>query len=491
MLKTTLNSSRIYGRLLLTAIVILLCSATLMSATEPKRELRGTWLQTVYQDGYARRSTKENQQYLTDILDRLEHAGINVVFFQIRPSADAFYKSDLEPWSRFLTGITGKAPSPQWDPLQFMIDECHNRGMELHAWLNPYRVTTSAKETLPPGHLYRKHPERFVRYGKKIYFDPGIPENRKHILKVVSDIITRYDVDGIHFDDYFYPYPVKGVRFPDARSYARYGKGQKLGDWRRNNVNMLISEVHRLIADNKPWIRFGVSPFGIWRNAASDPKGSDSSGLQNYDDLYADIQLWAQKGWIDYQMPQLYWEIGHPAACYSKLLTWWKDNAHDRHLYIGQDIARINKHGQLRQKFQPTRDYATVQGNVWWYGYSLADNAGCIADSLASTYHCTKAIVPEYPWICADRPDRVDNTHHKGRTISWPAAKESAGPEAVNRWVIYWFASVDEIDTAQPQAIDAIVYKPLYTAKKAGVYVITALNRANNESEASAPIIIK
>ncbi|MDE7442969.1 MAG: hypothetical protein K2M65_02280, partial [Muribaculaceae bacterium] len=202
-------------------------------------------------------------------------------------------------------------------------------------------------------------------------------------------------------------------------------------------------------------------------------------------------QLWAQKGWIDYQMPQLYWEIGHPAACYAKLLTWWENNTHDRHLYIGQDIARINKHAQLQQKVTPTRASENIHGNVWWYGYSLADNAGCIADSLASSYHTAKALVPSYPWICAEHPSAVKDIRRNGNIISWQTETEDRGAQSVNRWVVYRFDSTHAVDTSQPKAIEAVVYEPQYTPKGKGVYVVTALNRVNNESEASAPIIIK
>ena len=268
-----------------------LIAAGPVGAANPKREFRGGWMHTVYQGQYAQKGTFELQEYLKDQLDKLQAAGINAVLFQVRPSADTFYPSKLEPWSRFLTK-DGKAPEPYWDPLQFMIDEAHNRGMELHAWLNPYRVTTSPNEKLAPSHLYHKEPQRFVTYkgDNKMYFDPGLPENREFIESVVMDIVNRYDVDGIHFDDYFYPYPANGIDFPDDASFKKYGNGMKRADWRRQNVDLLIQEIHDKIASSsKPWVRFGVSPFGIWRNKKSDPRGSDTNGLQNYDDLYADV----------------------------------------------------------------------------------------------------------------------------------------------------------------------------------------------------------
>lgn len=279
------------------AALLLSSSMTIISAQNPVREFRGAWLHTVWQTQYKSRGTEANKRTLEKQLDSLHRAGINAVFFQVRPQADAFYDSKIEPWSCYLTE-SGKAPVPYWDPLEFVVEQCHARGMELHAWLNPYRVTSNSRQitTLPKNHIYRKHPERFLRYDGKLYFDPGLPENREFIGEVVEDIIRRYDVDGIHFDDYFYPYPVKGKEFPDSKSYARYGKKMKRGDWRRQNVDLLIEEVHNRIASVKPWVRFGVSPFGIYRNKKSDPKGSDTNGLENYDSLYADVLLWENKG---------------------------------------------------------------------------------------------------------------------------------------------------------------------------------------------------
>lgn len=271
------------------------------------------------------------KQNLTGQLNSLQKAGINAIIFQVRPEADALYASRLEPWSRFLTGVQGKAPEPYWDPMQFMIDECHKRGMEFHAWINPYRTKTTLKSELAPNHVYNIHPEWFVAYGDQLYFDPALPESRRHICMVVSDIVSRYDVDAIHMDDYFYPYPVKGKDFPDDASFARLGGGfGNKGDWRRNNVNMLIKKLHETIREIKPWVKFGVSPFGIYRNESSDPLGSKTKGLQNYDDLYADVLLWAREGWIDYNIPQIYWHIGHPAADYETLVKWWARHTENR-----------------------------------------------------------------------------------------------------------------------------------------------------------------
>ena len=297
-------------------LVFLFVMFPLMAQLSPKREFRGAWMHTV-SGHYKGMGTAEMQKLLIEQLNSLQEAGINAIIFQVRPEADALYISNIEPWSRFLTGKQGQAPSPLWDPMAFMIEQCHKRGMEFHAWVNPYRVKTNLKSELAPTHIYWQHPEWFLQYGNQLYFDPGLPESRKYICKVMKDIVDRYDVDAIHMDDYFYPYPIAGQDFPDNLSFARYGMGfSNKQDWRRDNVNVLVKELHELIHTEKPWVKFGISPFGIYRNKKSDPNGSDTKGLQNYDDLYADILLWINNGWVDYAIPQVYWEIGRPAADY-------------------------------------------------------------------------------------------------------------------------------------------------------------------------------
>lgn len=490
-----------FKRLIIAAAAVALLGGA-AQAGNPKREFRGAWMHTVYQGQYAQKGTAELQSYLIDQLDKLKAAGVNAVLFQVRPSADAFYPSELEPWSRFLTK-DGKAPSPYWDPLQFMIDETHKRGMELHAWLNPYRVTTSPTEKLAPGHLYHKEPQRFVKYegDKKIYFDPGLPENRRFIEDVVMDIVNRYDVDGIHFDDYFYPYPAGGADFPDQKSFAKYGKGMKKADWRRKNVDLLIEEIHTQIASSdKPWVRFGVSPFGIWRNKKSDSRGSDTNGLQNYDDLYADVLLWAQKGWIDYQLPQLYWELEHKRASTLTLAQWWNDNAEGRHMYFGQDVNNIMKHPdlapstektQLRHKIELSRSLPNVQGNCWWPGYSVTRNLDGVADSLANDFQSTIALVPEYPWISEEAPEAPAAVKANGKTISWSVKAPKGVTNDAVRYVVYRFADNATPDFDNAEAIVDITPEATLTVTEPGVYYVTALNRVNVESAASTPVTVK
>lgn len=482
------------------ALVAAALTASMAIAENPKREFRGGWMHTVFQGQYAKLGTEELQKYLVDQLDKLQEAGVNAVLFQVRPSADAFYPSKLEPWSRFLTK-NGEAPNPYWDPLQFMIDEAHKRGMELHAWLNPYRVTTSPDEKLAPGHIYYKEPERFVVYAgdNKMYFDPGLPENRKFIEDVVLDIVNRYDVDGIHFDDYFYPYPAKGEDFPDKKSYAKYGNGMKKDDWRRKNVDLLIEEIHNSISNTKPWVRFGISPFGIWRNESSDPRGSKTNGLQNYDALYADVLLWAEKGWIDYQLPQLYWELEHKKASTLELVHWWNRNAFDRHLYIGQDVNNIMKHPDLAPSTDPTqldhkirlsRELPNIQGNCWWPAYSITSNVNGVADSLAQNQQSTLALVPEYTWIesTVENPGRITLD---ANIISWekPAVKNTSSD--VVKYVVYRFDEGDKPDFGDAEAIVAIQPGNSFAVTEPGDYYVTFVNRVNKESQPSKAVTVK
>lgn len=467
-------------------------------AQNPKREFRGAWMHTVNQGQYAAQTTDENKAYLRDQLDKLQKAGCNAVIWQVRPSADAFYVSNYEPWSRFLSGKAGVSPIPAWDPLQFMIDETHARGMELHAWLNPYRVTTSDKEELPFNHIFYRYPERFVKYGKQLYFDPGWPENIEFIKNVVVDIVSRYDVDAIHMDDYFYPYPITGVDFPDDKSFAVYGGDMERGDWRRKNVDNLIETLHNAIVECKPWVRLGISPFGIWRNKKSDPRGSDTNGLQNYDALYADVLLWTEKGWVDYMMPQLYWELEHKLASHIVLNDWWAKNNNGRHMYIGQsvnrtmdkiDLAPSKENSQLRHKIELSR-IEGIHGNCWWPGYSITHNFKGVADSLAAYHQSTIAIVPSYPWISTTLPAAVD-VKAKNGMLSWSSADNENKATDVVKYVIYRFDDKKSIDLNDASAIITVTPENSFEAKEKGVYVVTALDRVNNESPASKPIEIK
>lgn len=487
-------------RVLSAAVALLLTASAIVAQDNPKREFRGAWLHVIGQTQWQNKSTAQAQEYIVDQLDKLQRAGCNAVIFQVRPTADAVYKSDLEPWSAWLTGKRGKAPNPMWDPMEFALEEAHKRGMEFHAWLNPYRVTSTAKEVLPKSHISNMEPQRFFRYNGQILFDPAYQENRDFICTVVKDIMTRYDVDGIHIDDYFYPYPAPGMAIPDDASYLKFRDNiPNKGDWRRHNVDLLIEQLHRTIKETKPWVRFGISPFGIWRNKRTDPRGSESTGLQNYDDLYADVLLWDEKGWVDYLVPQLYWNLDTKAAPSRKLVRWWNDNVRNADLYIGQDVKRTmdvadpenHDRNELDTKVRLSRQLKNVGGNVWWHGYWVTGNYKGASDSLANKYQSTIALPPVYngPGHAPKSVSKIELVKtEEGQFLEWPAVSRGREEKAddVVRYVVYEFLPGEEQDLNNSQAIVALTpYTRVRIANpEAGLtYAVTALDRLNRESK--------
>lgn len=469
----------------------------------PKREFRGAWIQCV-NGQFQGLSTQAVQQKLISQLDGMKEAGINAVIFQVRAEADALYRSSFEPWSRFLTGRQGVAPNPMWDPLQFMIDECHKRGMELHAWINPYRAQTKGTTQLAPSHPYYKYPQLFVKYGDQLYFDPGYPESRKYILHIISDIVSRYDIDALHMDDYFYPYKVEGQDFPDGVSFAANGRGfLRKDDWRRDNVNILIKEIHETVRALKPWVKFGVSPFGIYRNLKNDPNGSNTNGTQNYDDLYADVLLWVNNGWVDYNIPQIYWEIGHPAADYDTLVRWWDRHAANRPLYIGQDIVRTvtkpdlknPQQNQMAAKYALQRSMLHVGGSCQWYSAALVENQGNYKTALTNIYHKYPALPPTSPFMDDKAPGKVKKLKpiwtEDGYILFWTAPKAKHEMDKAVQYVVYRFDNKEKVNLGDASKIITITrntfYKlPYENGKTKYRYVVTALDRLQNESKAAS-----
>ena len=485
-------------RRFLQLLLALTISLTAFAYNNPKREFRGAWLHVIGQSQWQDKSPEQARAYIVDQFNKLQDAGCNVMIFQVRPTADAVYKSELEPWSAWLTGKRGKAPNPMWDPMEFAIAEAHRRGMEFHAWLNPYRVTSTAKETLPADHLSNREPHRFFRYNGQVLFDPAYQENRDFICEVVRDILQRYDVDGIHIDDYFYPYPAAGKSIPDDASYRKFGNGMDRGDWRRQNVDKLIEQLHNTIKKEKPWVRFGISPFGIWRNKSTDPRGSESSGLQNYDGLYADVLLWDRKGWMDYIVPQLYWNLDTKAAPSRKLVKWWNDNIHNSDLYIGQDVQRTmnmadpgnNDRNELDTKVRLTRQLPNVKGNVWWHGYWVTGNYKGAADSLASKYQSTIALPPVYDGP-GHGPKGINDLKivksHEGKFLEWNRPEQGREPKSddVVKFVVYEFFPGEKQDIEDPQAIVAMTpYNRVRVenAERGMTYAVTTMDRLNRES---------
>ena len=463
----------------------------------PKREFRGAWIQAV-NGQFKGMDEKKMKGYLTEMLDNLQKVNVNAVIFQVRVEGDALYPSSIEPWSRFLTGVQGR--SPGWDPLAFMVEECHKRNMELHAWINPYRARTKGTTYVSPAHFSKKRPGNFVEYEGQLYFNPSLQSNRDHICKVVTDILTRYDVDGLHIDDYFYPYPTKGKEFNDNAQYPKSGYSSK-GEWRRENVNHLIYQLHRTVRQLKPWVKFGVSPFGIYRNQASDPSGSKTKGLQCYDDLNADVLFWIDQGWVDYCIPQVYWEIGHSAADYDELVKWWAAHASGRPLYIGQDVQRTIKAkdassatgNQQAEKYRMQRAQGRVQGSCFWDAASAANNAGGYRDYLANGIYRYPSLMPRYTFMDNEAPKKVKGVRmiedEGKKVLVWIHGKNVTknAMNAPHSYVVYRFAKGEKVNLADPSKIVHITRKCYYElpagARGNYTFVVTVLDRMQNESE--------
>lgn len=383
-------------------------------AAQPASEFRGVWIASVDNiDWPLKGMAKADSQRVEYIrqLDMHKLNGMNAVIVQVRPAADAFYPSQYEPWSQWLTGVQGRPPFTHYDPLEFMIIEAHKRGMEFHAWCNPYRADFKiGASSIAPNHITKIHTEWFLAYGDKKYFDPANRQAQKFVVKVIADIVRRYDVDAVHMDDYFYPYRITGQEFPDEESYKKSGSKLNKDDWRRSNVDSIIKMLSVAIKKEKPWVQFGISPFSVWRNKDKDPRGSDSqAGQTNYDDLYADILLWLKEKWIDYVAPQLYLEIGHEKIDYVKMLDWWSKNSYGRHLYIGHGIYRATgnnpahaawkKPDELPNQVKLLRQYPNVQGSIYFSSKSFNNNPNGWNDSLRNNYYKLPAKVPEMGWL--------------------------------------------------------------------------------------------
>jgi uncharacterized lipoprotein YddW (UPF0748 family) len=483
---------------------------------DPKREFRGVWVATVGNiDWPSPQSTVDQQkQKMLSILDQHQRTNLNAVMFQVRPAADAFYAKSREPWSKWLMGKQGQGPAPFYDPLEFAITEAHKRGIELHAWFNPYRATTDNKySALSPEHITNKHPEWFFSYGNLKTFNPGIPEVREYIVQVILDVVDNYDVDGIHMDDYFYPYAIAGQKINDADAYQQYGSDfDDIRDWRRNNVDKLIKMISDSVHTHKPRVKFGVSPFGIWANISQNPEGSDTRGGNSYYELYADSRKWIKEGWLDYINPQIYWNIGYRLAPFENLLSWWSDNTNNRHLYIGQAAYRINERvlaafkrpGELPDQIKLLRANPRVQGSVYFSSQSLTDNKLGFTDSLKTVYYKYPALPPPMLWLDSIAPNipqnllatTVPNTNKV--QLKWDSPLPARDKEPVYGYVIYRFRGEEKVDTTKPDNILHVQYDPtpifIDTTAQPGetyLYVITAIDRTKNESDRSPAIAVK
>jgi uncharacterized lipoprotein YddW (UPF0748 family) len=392
-------------------------------------EMRAVWIATVKNIDFPVNkysSVEEQKQEFIDMLDYFSEIGINAIIFQVRPAADAFYKSEIEPWSEWLTGKQGKAPDPFYDPLEFYIEEAHKRNIEFHAWINPFRaVATIEFADVAKDHISNTKPEWFFTYDIHKYFNPGIPEVRDYVTDIVGDIVARYDIDGIHFDDYFYPYPARNergqvMRIPDYNTYIDYNiDSLSIEDWRRQNMNLFIQSVFNTIKSIKAEVVFGVAPSGVWRNKSQDPDGSATRGLAHYDYLYSDVLKWLREGWIDYVAPQLYWPVGNKYADYDVLVKWWSEHTYGKHLYIGQAVYQAGPDApsqawrnpnELINQLKINRANPLVYGSIFYKAKSMMENPFGFCDSLKKVYYVEKVSTPKFEvetdtFIIADNND--------------------------------------------------------------------------------------
>lgn len=479
---------------------------------QPKHEFRAVWVATVANIDWPSASGLSSEQQkneIRSILNLHQELGMNAIILQIRPAADALYQSELEPWSRYLSGTQGKRPQPYYDPLEFWIDECHKRGIELHAWLNPYRVANKLDDPLATTHIAFDHPEWILRYGNRLYFDPGIPETRDFLIKVVKDIVERYDVDAIHFDDYFYPYPLVEA-FPDTASFRQHNRGytaENIDDWRRENVDITIKMLNDTIKATKAWVKFGISPFGVWRNSADDPRGSDTqAGTTNYDHLYADIIKWQKEGWIDYCLPQLYWHIGHPQVDFNLLANWWKNHAYKRAMYVGHGVYRVDKNSpteqwtkgdQLPKQIETLRTLPEISGSAFYSSKWFNQDIMGFQDSLKQNLYEYPALIPTMPWIDNMPPKPVSKIKRSGRKVKWETEQSNLEMDKAWRFVVY----VNEVETTfnanNSSQISHILkgkeikFEKRNKKKKEYEVRISVLDRLNNESTISKAVKVK
>ncbi len=448
-----------------------------------KREFRGAWLACVWNSDFPSKAglpTEQQKAELVEIINQLQQLNFNALILQVRPEGDAVYQSKLEPWSQWISGTQGKAPEPFYDPLEFLISECRKRNIEVHAWFNPYRAKTSIKEgNLARPHIGLTNPDVVYQWGNQLWMDPGAKVVQDKAYNVIMDVLQRYDVDGIHLDDYFYPYPIEGKTFPDGKTYAAYrntGGTLSLGDWRRENVNQMVLRLSQGIKAAKPYVKFGISPFGIYR--PGQPAGI--VGLDAFEVLYADSKKWLEQGWIDYIAPQLYWRTDQPKQSYPALLKWWTEiNPKQRHIYVGNNIAQLDgkawKDEEIVKQVKISRNLANdlSLGNIFFSMTSINDNRQGIADTFKGSIYNTPALAPTMSWRNATPPSLVAGLQITNRRLSWNPAASS---QDVRSWTLYRKAG----DTWTLQRI--LSRGTNFATVEPGTYAVCSVDRMANES---------
>ncbi|MFM2269797.1 MAG: hypothetical protein RL757_3238 [Bacteroidota bacterium] len=431
-----------------------------LSGNPPKREFRGVWIASVINIDYPAAPTMNSEDLKREWMNTLNfYKGLNfnAILMQIRPSSDALYPSQLAPWSRYLTGQQGTPPSGGFDPLAYMIETTHAAGMEFHAWMNPYRASMDNEQPsqMHDLHILKQHPDWCLKYNKRWIMNPGLPDVREHVTQVVEEVVRNYDIDAIHFDDYFYPYKNGSETFNDLNTFAEHQNGfSNLEDWRRNNVDMLIEQVARRIKAIKPRVQFGISPFGIWRNMKRDPNGSETNGTSCYDDLFADVRKWLQNGWIDYVVPQLYWTIGFSIADHATLANWWSNNSFGKNVYIGHGYYRIGSGGtrepnwndsnEIPRQIALSRSLKNVKGSVYFSSKNLMRNPLGVTDLLRNDWYAYPAfppvVIPDTSKLVCESPAlrRIEAKGDGSVLIRWEAAKRDCLKQPF-QYVVYRF----------------------------------------------------
>ncbi len=488
-------------------------------SAQPKYEFRAVWVATVDNIDWPSEkylSTDSQKTEFIRLLDMHQRNGMNAIIVQIRPATDAFYPSQYEPWSEWLTGTQGKPPIPYYDPLEFMITETHKRRMEFHAWMNPYRAEFKIGESsISPTHITKLHPDWFLPYGSIKLFDPGNKEVQQFVTNVVKDVVKRYDIDAIHFDDYFYPYRIAGKEFPDSVSFAKYGNGLNKEDWRRSNVDSIILMLSKAIKKENKFCKFGISPFGVWRNNDKDPEGSNTkAGQTNYDDLYANILLWLKNKWIDYAAPQLYWEFSQPKVPFATLIDWWAKHGYGRQVFIGHGVYRAfetksaawKNPNELPDQIKKLREYPQVQGSIYFSSKTFEKNPNGWNDSLQNNYYKYPAIIPPMSWIDSLKPSspvlspiEILNNDFKSEEIVLHISIHNYSSN-IKQYAVYISLKKDDLISLfiKNDLSNTHIYKLLPAAKDLYLHMpktslpadlnsfylaITAVSKTNNESD--------
>lgn len=508
-----------------TVLAFLLC-LTIINTTvgqSPKREFRGLWVTTIHNLDWPSKaglSTEAQKKEFISILDRAKENGINALIVQIRPQSDAIYESQLEPWSYWLTEKPGQAPQPYYDPLEFMIEECQKRCIEFHAWFNLFRGVSHTKfSMITDNHITNQHPEWFYEFGKSLFLDPGIPEAKNYLIKVVTDVVDRYDIDGVHLDDYFYPIESKKDRrnkIDDKNTYNKHkGDFKNIEDWRRYNNNILIKQMNDSIKKHKAWVKFGVAPFPVWRHKWDYKLGSETNRTSaTYDHYYADTRKWIEAGWVDYLAPQMYWGTQFERIKYKTITSWWNENAFDRHIYIGHAFYKLtdttgeasndpswqNKY-EINDQIKFARTQPNIFGGAFYRANSFNNKSRPFEKLLRDSLYQKPALVPTMSWIDSIPPPAPQNAEYyvvpsedddehntqSEAILKWDPPAEIDGVQDASYYIIYAIPVKNALNFDNTNYIVAVQkenYIHLLSDKyKDCVFIIRSVDRSHNESK--------